>query len=73
MGSRIGPNVYITNFPREASRSVWKWYYRKMRVIVRENEKAAVDMVTYGSGYVKTFDDGSDPQHVPIKDVRIKW
>lgn len=71
MAKRIGPNIYIINFPRNASRASWKWYYRMMRVVAREAEKMAIDTTLYGSGFIHFPIDG-DPEHIPLEKVMLK-
>lgn len=40
------------------TRTVWKLYYRQLRMIRRESLKAATDMLIYGTGFVRITDDG---------------
>lgn len=70
MAKRVGPYVYITNFPRTANKATWKWYYRLQRVIVRESEQVAIDTMLYGTGYMQ-FNYGEDPKYIPIQQVRL--
>lgn len=71
MVAREGPFIYITDMSRSTPRAVWQWYYRLLRVMARESRKAEVDMMLFGAGYVKCYDDGRDPQHIPIEQVRL--
>lgn len=40
------------------NREAWKFYYRQLRIVRRESWKAAMDMVIYGTGYVRVDDNG---------------
>jgi len=52
------------------SRKAWKTLYRLLRVGRRETEKAAFDCLIYGSGYIRFPTDGSDPKHIPRRDIK---
>lgn len=57
---------------RKFNRATWKYLYRQYRIVVRESWKAHMDMVLFGSGYVKIGSDIPDYiRHVPIEDVVI--
>lgn len=51
----------------------WKKFYRLTRVARRETMKAAIDMMIYGTGFMKVSNDGSDPEHVPFEKVKINY
>lgn len=63
---RQGPCVYISGLPRSTPRSFWKVFYRLARVAARESEKASIDTMLYGVGYIECPSDGGDPRHIPI-------
>ncbi len=47
------------------ARERWKALHRMQRVIKREQFKASMDVLVYGSGVVYIPNDG-DPKHIPI-------
>jgi hypothetical protein len=65
-------SVIVKDFPRNAPRQMWKWYYRQIRIATRESRKAFVDMIVYGSGAVRIGKDVPDfIRHVPIKELHF--
>lgn len=52
------------------NKQTWKIYYRLLRIINRESNKAMLDMMIYGTGYVKIDDNGI--RHIPIQNIIIK-
>lgn len=51
------------------SRIWWKAAYRLLRISRREMEKAANDVMIFGTGVVLVPKDGSDPRHIPFNDL----
>ena len=54
------------------AKAIWKVLYRALRVARREGNKAAMDVLLYGTGAVFFPSDGADPRHVPIEQIRFK-
>jgi hypothetical protein len=52
-----------------SAREVWRQWYRALRVLRREQRKAAQDLMLFGTGVVMMPNDG-DPYHVPLADFR---
>ena len=50
------------------AKAAWKKYYRILRITRRECMKAQMDMMIYGSGYVRINKTGY-PLYVPAKDI----
>ncbi len=50
------------------NRTEWKAAYRTLRILRRENTKAAMDCLLYGTGVV-VVTPGADPRHVPPADI----
>ena len=71
MGKRVGPCVYITDLPRTWTKAMWLWFYRLTRISVREQEKASIDMLLFGSSFI-CYQDNGEPKHIPIQEV-FKW
>lgn len=44
---------------------------KKMADYKIESDKAAIDMMIYGTGVMKIPNDGGDPKHIPIGDFRV--
>lgn len=40
------------------NRQTWKWYYRQLRIARREAYKASIDMLCFGTGFVRISEDG---------------
>lgn len=57
--------------PRIITRQQWKVIWRRMRVAAREAHKAHLDALIYGTGAVFVPNDGGDPRHVPIEELRL--
>jgi len=38
------------------TKAAWKWYYRQIRIARRECYKARLDMLIYGTGFVRVQD-----------------
>lgn len=57
---------------RTMPRWLWRWFYRQHRIIRRETNKAAVDALIFGIGYVRTSEDGFvnhvRPEYGPVFD-----
>lgn len=49
----------------------WKKYHRLLRVCRREAEKAAIDVMLFGQGAVLVPANGADPQHIPLREIRV--
>jgi hypothetical protein len=47
----------------------WRATNRRLRVARREAQKAAADMVVYGTGVVYVPAGGGDPRHVPFSEL----
>jgi hypothetical protein len=50
-------------------RAKWYIYYRLLRIIRRETNKAQLDLIIYGNCFVEWIN--SEPRHIPIQDVVI--
>lgn len=70
MSERQGPCLYITNLPRSWNRGLWKWFYRLNRVHLRELEKAEIDKMLFGTGFMH-YPNGGDPKRLDPRDVYI--
>lgn len=57
---------------KDPARVRWKVVRRLIRVVRRENRKALRDCALFGSGVVFFPNDGSDPRHIPIEQVRLE-
>lgn len=45
----------------------WKAFYRQMRIIRRESNKACIDAINYGIGY--TIIDLVGIRHIPVEEI----
>lgn len=52
--------------PLDTAKTNWKRVWRSIRVARREARKAADDCMIFGSGFVRHYSDGRDPEHVPL-------
>ncbi|MCG7932092.1 MAG: hypothetical protein N0E44_18840 [Candidatus Thiodiazotropha lotti] len=48
----------------------WKWLYRRIRIARREADKAMLDCMLYGSGFIQ-FRSYGHPEHIPFRDIKI--
>lgn len=71
MTGRRGPCIYITDLPRTTPKTTWKWIYRYCRIVLREREKAYMDVYTFGTGYIM-YPLDSDPTYIPAERIMIK-
>lgn len=54
------------------ARHWWKRWYRTLRIVRREHAKAVYDLMVYGACAVAIPEDGSDPYHIPVKNIPIE-
>jgi len=54
--------------PRER----WKKAWRYIRVARRESRKARTDLLLYGTGAVLVPNNGADPCHIPLEQIRLE-
>lgn len=57
---------------RTGTRGAWYIWYRQLRIIRRETSKQYMDMLIFGTGWIKIGADVPDLiQHAPTEDVII--
>lgn len=55
------------------TRDQWKKTWRQLRICRRESNKAAMDTLLFGSGFVKIGPNVPDLiQHIPLENIRFE-